>query len=55
MLEKSLKCAFAVVGGITGYTVTRFVFLRTSFNLYSFARYMHHCDCFINIRVCLLC
>jgi len=37
MLEKSLKCAFAVVGGITGYTVTRFVFLRTGFNLYSFA------------------
>lgn len=36
MLEKAFKYAFAIVGGITGYTVTRFVFLRVGFNLTSF-------------------
>lgn len=36
MLEKALKYAFAIVGGITGYTVTRFVFLRMGLNLGSF-------------------
>jgi len=36
MLEKALKYAFAVVGGITGYTVTRFVFMKTGLSLNSF-------------------
>jgi len=36
MLEKALNYAFAVVGGITGYTVTRFVFVRTGMSLFSF-------------------
>jgi len=36
MLEKAFNYAFAIVGGITGYTVTRFVFQRAGMNLYSF-------------------
>ncbi|NLM09476.1 MAG: TRAM domain-containing protein [Clostridiaceae bacterium] len=36
MLEKALKYTFAIVGGITGYTVTRFVFVRAGLNLNSF-------------------
>ncbi|AGC67298.1 PilT/Pin/TRAM domain-containing protein [Thermoclostridium stercorarium subsp. stercorarium DSM 8532] len=37
MMEKSLKYAFAIVGGITGYTVTRFAFLSMGLNPYSFS------------------
>ncbi len=36
MLEKALKYAFAVVGCITGFTVTRFMFLRLGISLITF-------------------
>lgn len=35
MLEKAIKYAFAIVGAVTGYTITRFVFSRAGLNLKS--------------------
>lgn len=36
MLEKAMKYAFAIVGAITGLTVTRFVYVRSEISLNSF-------------------
>lgn len=36
MLEKSLKYAFAIVGAMTGYTITRIIFLKAGLSLNSF-------------------
>ena len=36
MLDKAMKYAFAVIGAVTGLTITRFVLQSTGANLTSF-------------------